>query len=504
MTQPQPQGIQFREPSIFERGSKGRTGGSLAPLDVPEVDPSSLYGALARKEAAGLPEVSEPEAFRHFLRLSQWNFCIDSQMYPLGSCTMKYNPKINEWAARIPGFLKLHPLTPDELSQGTLEVMWRLQNALSEISGMDASSLQPSAGAQGELTGLMMIRAYHQAKGRSPKKVFIPESAHGTNPATCSLNGLVAVKIEKNPDGIVHPEEVLRAIEREGADGDVCGLMITNPNTLGVYEKHLPAIIKLVHDKGGLVYGDGANTNAIMGAARPGDVGMDVIHINLHKTFTTPHGGGGPGSGPVCFKKHLEPFQPSPVLVKRPEGLALDYDRPESIGRVRAFQGNFGMFIRAYTYIREMGAEGLSMASTLAVLNARYLWARLKDHYLAPVPQPCMHEVILSDVPIEKETGVKTLDIAKRLLDYGFHAPTVYFPLVVPGALMIEPTETETKETLDEFVAAMLAILKEARETPEVVKEAPHHTVVGRMDEARAARQPRLRWTPEEKTAEAR
>jgi glycine dehydrogenase subunit 2 len=495
MTQPQPQGLQFREPSIFERGSKGRSGASLSPLDVPEIDPAAHFGALARSEAAGLPEVSEPEAFRHFVRLSQWNFCIDSQLYPLGSCTMKYNPKVNEWASRIPGFLRLHPMTPDALAQGTLEVMFRLQDALCEVSGMDACSLQPAAGAQGELTGLMMMQAYHRAQGRSPRKVFIPESAHGTNPATCALNGLVAVKIGKNASGIVRPEEVLEAIAREGADGDVCGLMITNPNTLGVYETHLPAIVKLIHEKGGLVYGDGANTNAIMGAARPGDVGMDVIHINLHKTFTTPHGGGGPGAGPVCFKKHLEPFQPSPVVVRREGAYALDYDRPQTIGRLRAFQGNFGMFIRAYAYIREMGGEGLTQASTLAVLNARYLWARLKDHYSAPVPQPCMHEVVLSDSQLEKETGVKTLDVAKRLLDYGFHAPTVYFPLVVPGALMIEPTETETKETLDEFVAAMLAILNEARETPELVKDAPHNTIVGRMDEALAARKPRLRWS---------
>jgi glycine dehydrogenase subunit 2 len=495
---PEPRGIQFREPPIFERGSKGRSGGSLASLDVPAVDPGVRFGPLARKEPAGLPEVSEPEAFRHFVRLSQWNFCIDSQLYPLGSCTMKYNPKINEWAARIPGFLQLHPMTPDALAQGTLEVMYELQRMLCEVSGMDACSLQPSAGAQGELTGIMMIRAFHEAGGRSPKKVLIPESAHGTNPATCALNGLTAVKIEKNTQGIVRPEEVLAVIEREAAGGDLCGLMITNPNTLGVYETHLPEIVKLVHYKGGLVYGDGANTNAIMGAARPGDVGMDVIHINLHKTFTTPHGGGGPGSGPVCFKKHLEPFQPAPVVVKREQGFVLDHDRPHTIGRVRAFQGNFGMFIRAYTYIREMGGDGLKMASTLAVLNARYLWARLKDHYAVPIDRPCMHEVVLSDVQLEKETGVKTLDVAKRLLDYGFHAPTVYFPLVVPGALMIEPTETETKETLDEFAAAMLAILREARESPELVKEAPHNTVVGRMDEARAARQPRLRWTPQE------
>jgi glycine dehydrogenase subunit 2 len=494
MARPQPTGIKFREPSIFERGAKGRSGASLAPLDVPDVDPASIFGPLARSVPAGLPEVSEPEAFRHFLRLSQWNFCIDSQLYPLGSCTMKYNPKINEWAARIPAFLKMHPETPDELAQGTLEVMWQLQQMLCAVSGMDACSLQPSAGAQGELTGLMMIRAHHASKGRNPRKVFIPESAHGTNPASCALNGLVAVKIEKNPGGVVTPAEVRAAIEREGKD-DVCAFMITNPNTLGVYEKHLPEIIEIFHAHGGLVYGDGANTNAIMGHARPGDIGVDVIHINLHKTFTTPHGGGGPGSGPVCFKKHLEPFQPAPVLVRKSDGaFAFDHDRPQSIGRLRAFNGNFGMFVRAYTYIREMGAEGLKMASSLAVLNARYLWAKLKDTYAAPVTEPCMHEVVLSDVDLEKETGVKTLDIAKRLLDYGFHAPTIYFPLVVQGALMIEPTETETKETLDEFIGAMKAIAHEAHEDPALVKGAPHHTVVGRLDEARAARQPRLRW----------
>jgi glycine dehydrogenase subunit 2 len=494
MSAPQPRGIQFAEPPIFERGAPGRSGASIAPLDVPDVDPAARFGALARSVEAGLPEVSEPEAFRHFVRLSQWNYCIDSQFYPLGSCTMKYNPKVNEWAARVPGFLHMHPQTPDALAQGSLEVMWRLSQALCEVSGMDGCSLQPSAGAQGELTGLMMMRAYHASKGRSPKKVFIPESAHGTNPASCTLNGLTAVKVEKTPDGLTHPEDVLRAIEREG-DDDVCGLMITNPNTLGVYERYLPAIVKLVHDKGGLVYGDGANTNAIMGWARPGDVGMDVIHINLHKTFTTPHGGGGPGSGPVCFKKHLEPFQPAPVLVRRGESFALDHDRPQSVGRVRAFNGNFGMFIRAYAYIREMGGAGLTQASALAVLNARYAWSQLKDTYTAPVPQPCMHECVLSDQDLEHETGVKTLDVAKRLLDYGFHAPTVYFPLVVPGALMIEPTETETKETIDEFVAAMKAIREEARTDPELVKTAPHGTKVGRLDEARAARQPRLRWS---------
>lgn len=495
MSTPQPTGISFREPPIFERGADGRRGSSIAALDVPDVDPAAHYGAIARAVAPGLPEVSEPEAFRHFLRLSQKNFCIDSQLYPLGSCTMKYNPKVNEWASRLPGFLELHPLTPDELAQGSLEVMFSLQEMLCELSGMDACSLQPSAGAQGELAGLMMMRAYHASKGRSPLKVLIPESAHGTNPASCALNGLIAVKIAKNDSGIVRPEEVRAAIEREGAD-TICGLMMTNPNTLGLYETHLPEIVRIIHECGGLVYGDGANTNAIMGQARPGDIGVDVIHINLHKTFTTPHGGGGPGSGPVCFKKHLEPFQPTPVVVRRGEGYALDHQRPDSIGKLRAFQGNFGMFIRAYAYIREMGGEGLTAASQLAVLNARYVWAKLKDDLSTPLALDCMHEVVFSDRELERETGVKTLDIAKRLLDYGFHSPTVYFPLVVPGALMIEPTETETKETLDEFIAAMKAILAEARDTPELVKTAPHNTVVRRLDEARAARQPRLRWAP--------
>ena len=365
---------------------------------------------------------------------------------------------------------------------------------LCEITGMDGCSLEPSAGAQGELVGLMMMRAYHAARGRSPRIMLIPASAHGTNPASSGLNGLTPVQIEKSDDGVVHTEDVLRAIERAGVGAELCGLMITNPNTLGVYEEFLPEIVTLVHEKGGLVYGDGANTNAIMGYARPGDVGMDVIHLNLHKTFTTPHGGGGPGSGPVCFKETLKPFAPVPRVVRRGESFALDCASPESIGRVRAFHGNFGMFVRAYAYIREMGGEGLKHASGLAVLNARYLEYRLRDHLTRAVGRPCMHEVVLSDVGLAKTTGVKTLDVAKRLLDYGFHAPTVYFPLVVPGALMIEPTETETRETLDQFVDAILAILEEAYENPERVKGAPYHTVVGRLDEARAARQPRLRW----------
>ena len=438
--------------------------------------------------------MSEPEAFRHFVRLSQHNFAIDTQMYPLGSCTMKYNPKINEWAARQPGFLHMHPLTPEAYCQGSLEVMWRLQRMLCAVTGLDECSLQPAAGAQGELSGLMLIRAYHRAQGRSPRKVFIPESAHGTNPASCTLAGLNAVKIPSSGDGLAHPEDVLAAIEREGGD-DVCALMITNPNTLGLFESRLGEVSALIHERGGLVYGDGANTNAVMGRVRPGDLGVDVVHLNLHKTFTTPHGGGGPGSGPICFTKALAPFQMTPVLLKTDDGFVLSDDRPQSIGRMRAFQGNFGMFIRAYTYIREMGAEGLSQASNLAVLNARYLWALLKDDFPVASELDCMHEVVLTDERVEKETGVKTLDIAKRLLDYGFHAPTVYFPLVVKGALMIEPTETETKQTLDEFAAAMKAILREAATDAEMVKSAPHLTRLARLDEARAARKPRLRWT---------
>lgn len=489
------------EPPIFERGAAGRTGASLPALDVPPVSAAARFGALHRRAPAGLPEVSEPEAFRHFVRLSQLNFCIDTQMYPLGSCTMKYNPKINEWAARQPELASMHPLCPDELAQGSLEVMWRLSRLLCEITGFDDCALSPAAGAQGELTGLMMIRAYHRAQGRSPRKVLIPESAHGTNPATCTLAGLEAIKIPKSGDGLVHPEDVLRTIEREGGD-DVCALMVTNPNTIGVFETHLPEITKLVHERGGLVYGDGANTNAVMGRVRFAELGIDVMHINLHKTFTTPHGGGGPGAGPVCFVKALSPFQPKPILLEQGGRYRLEHHVPASVGRVRAFQGNFGMFIRAYTYIRELGGEGLAKASTLAVLNARYLWSQLKDAYDIACAEPCMHEVVLSDETLEKETGIKTLDVAKRLLDYGFHSPTVYFPLVVKGSLMIEPTETETKQTLDEFVRAMRSIAAEARRDPELVRTAPHDVPFGRFDEARAARKPRLRWSPVQSTGD--
>ena len=489
-------GLQFREPPIFELGAPGRHGASLPDLDVPACDPRSAYGDLFRDEPAHLPEVSEPEAFRHFVRLSQWNFSIDTQFFPLGSCTMKFNPKVNEWAARLPGFAGLHPWTPPNLAQGALEVMVSLQALLAEIVGMDGVSLQPAAGAQGELTGLMMIRAYHTAQGRSPKKVFIPDSAHGTNPASCALNGFDAVAFASGSNGIVAPETLARALEQAG--DDVAGLMITNPNTIGLYESAMPKLAALVHERGGLVYGDGANMNAVLGKARPGDVGVDVMHFNLHKTFTTPHGGGGPGSGPVAFKRILDPFQPSPVVRREHGGgdFVVDSDRPESVGRVRSFLGNFGMMVRAYAYIRELGAEGLEAVSELAVLNANYLAARLKDHYPLAFEGAAMHEAVFTDREIENATGVKTLDIAKRLIDYGAHPPTVYFPLVVRGAMMIEPTETESKATIDDFVESMIAIKKEAEEDPDLVKGAPYLTRVRRLDEARAARKPVLRWTP--------
>jgi glycine dehydrogenase subunit 2 len=486
-------GIQFNEPPIFERSVPGRNGASLPSLDVPEVDMGKALGGLARKVPAALPEVSEPEAVRHFVRLSQWNFSIDTQFYPLGSCTMKYNPKVNEWAARLDGFAWLHPMAPEHLCQGALGLMVELQHLLAEISGMDGVSLEPAAGAQGELTGLMMIRAYHASKGRSPKKVFIPDSAHGTNPASCALNGFETVPFAAK-GGVVDPDELVRAIDQAG--GDVAGLMITNPNTLGLYERAIPRLCQVVHERGGLVYGDGANMNAVLGRARPGDVGVDVIQYNLHKTFTTPHGGGGPGSGPVAFKKQLAPFQPIPVVRREGPRFVVDRNLPGSVGRVRSFYGNFGMMSRAYTYIRELGDSGLRDVTNMAALNANYLTARLRQHFPLAFDEPVMHEAVFTDREIEAKTGVKTLDIAKRLIDYGFHPPTVYFPLVVRGALMIEPTETETKQTIDSFVDAMIAIKREAEETPDLVKQAPHTTRVGRLDEARAARKPRLRYVP--------
>ena len=484
-------GLSFEEPLIFERGTEGRTGASLPALDVPAADAAALLGDAFRSAAPPLPEVSEPEAFRHFVRLSQQNFAIDLGMYPLGSCTMKYNPKVNEWAARLAGFARLHPYAPEAMLQGALELMKRLETGLAEVCGMDRVSLQPAAGAQGELAGLMMIRAHHTAQGRSPRKVLIPDTAHGTNPASCALNGFEAVSFPGSEGGIVSAELLAPYV-----DDGVAAVMITNPNTVGLFETELPKIAQMVHEKGGLVYGDGANLNALMGRARPGDLGIDVMQFNLHKTFTTPHGGGGPGCGPVAFKSLLEPYAPTPTVEQRADGTYyLDFNRPKTVGRVRTFYGNFGMMVRAYTYLREMGAEGLKGATDLAVLNANYLRACLGELWHVAYDRSCMHEVVISDRHL-KSTGVTTLDVSKRLLDYGFHPPTMYFPLVVKGAMLIEPTETETKQTLDEFVSALEAISKEAHDDPEMVKGAPHLTRLRRLDETRAARKPVLRWTP--------
>ncbi|QQR90602.1 MAG: aminomethyl-transferring glycine dehydrogenase subunit GcvPB [Myxococcales bacterium] len=483
------QDFAFNEPLVFEQGSPGRTGVSAPTETIPNAaDAKTFLGDFFRDDSASLPELSEPEVVRHFVRLSQQNFSIDTGMVPLGSCTMKYNPKVNEWAARLSGFADLHPYQNEDHIQGALELMFRLERALAEIVGMDHVSLQPAAGAQGELTALMMIRAYHQAKGRSPKTVLVPETAHGTNAATCALNGL-AVKAFSAPEGIIHIDE----LEKHVTD-DVAAIMITNPNTVGLFEQQLPEIAKLVHDKGALVFGDGANLNALMGKARPGDLGVDIMQFNLHKTFTTPHGGGGPGCGPVAYKQHLDDFAPIPVVKKlEDERFTLDYERAQSIGRIRSFYGNFGMMVRAYTYIREMGAKGLAEATEGAVLNANYLRSKLKDTWDLAYDRLCMHEFIASDRHL-KSTGVTTLDIAKRLMDYGFHAPTVYWPLVVKGAMLIEPTETESKQSLDLFVEAMLAISDEAQNSPELVKTAPHNTRLKRLDETQAARNPVLRY----------
>ncbi|HNS95725.1 MAG TPA: aminomethyl-transferring glycine dehydrogenase subunit GcvPB [Polyangiaceae bacterium] len=488
-------GLQFEEAPIFERGSVGRCGASLSVLDVPEVDLGGEYGELVRKVPAGLPEVSEPEVFRHFVRLSQHNFSVDTQFYPLGSCTMKHNPKVNEWAARLVGFSGLHPATPADFAQGALSLIWHLERALAEICGMDDVSLQPAAGAQGEVTGLMMIRAYHQAKGRAPRTVLVPDTAHGTNPASCALNGLQVKPFPSGDDGIIDPAKLSGVVDQVG--DDLAAVMITNPNTLGLFESALPTIDNMVHERGGMLYGDGANLNALMGRARPGDLGFDVVQLNLHKTFSTPHGGGGPGAGPIAFKASLIPFQPRPVVCRKDDRFRLEVDRPHSIGRVRSYFGNFGVMVRAYTYIRELGAEGLKQATDMAVLNANYLAALLKDTFPLAQEKTSMHEAVFSDRVLEAETGIKTLDIAKRLIDYGFHPPTVYFPLVVKGAMMIEPTETESKETIEAFVSAMKSIEREARESPELVREAPHLTRLDRLDEARAARKPRLRWSQE-------
>ena len=479
----------LNEPLIAERGSPGRIGYSLPPDDTPARDiAQDVPPELCRAELEDFPEVSEGEVVRHFTRLSQWNFSAATTLYPLGSCTMKYNPVVNEVVARLPGFAQLHPLMPVEYAQGALELIARLEHSLAEISGMDAISLQPAAGAQGELTGIKLIRAYHVEQGQPRKKVLIPGSAHGTNPASAALCGYAVVEIPAGPAGTLEAATI-----RQYMDSEVAALMVTNPNTLGLFERDIVQIAEIVHAQGGLVYMDGANLNALMGVAKPGHMGADVIQFNLHKTFSTPHGGGGPGAGPVGVKKILEPYLPLPRVVADGATYRWSEDFPRSIGRVRSFFGNFGILVRAYAYILAMGGDGLSRATRMAVLNANYLRKRLESAYQLASPSPCLHECVFSDRSFQ-HTGVKTLDIAKRLLDHGFYAPTIYFPLVVSGALMIEPTETETKETLDAFADALLAIAQEAQDEPEVLRAAPASTPVGRLDETRAARHPVLSW----------
>ncbi len=477
---------------IFEKSSPGKRAFELPPLDVPSVDPAEALGQSHRSEGVeGFPEVSEIEVIRHFTRLSTWNYAIDLGMYPLGSCTMKYNPRVNEFVARLDGIATEHPYQPQELSQGCLKILRLLEQCLLEITGMDTITLQPAAGAQGELTGLLLIRAYLQKQGNPRRKVLIPDSAHGTNPATAVIAGYEVENIKSESHGQIDVDKL-----RDLVTPDVAALMITNPSTLGIFEQRIPEIAEILHDKGALLYMDGANMNALAGVARPGDLGVDVMHLNLHKTFSTPHGGGGPGSGPVACKKALEPFLPKPLVIEKPDGtLGFDYNRPQSVGRVRMFYGNFGMHVRALAYIMANGYDGLRQTTEDAVLNANYIRKKLEGDYELPYKSPSMHEVVFSD-RIQAQKGVKTGDIAKRLIDYGFHPYTVSFPLVVPGALMIEPTESESLEELDLFIDAMQSIAREAEEDPELIKSAPHSTRVSRLDETAAARKPVLRWKP--------
>ncbi|THF77353.1 glycine dehydrogenase subunit 2 [Cohnella fermenti] len=473
---------------IFELSKPGRVAYSLPPLDVPEVPVSELIPAsMLRATPAGLPEVYEVDVVRHYTELSRRNFGVDNGFYPLGSCTMKYNPKINEDTARFAGFAKIHPYQPEESIQGALELLHTLQHDLAALTGMDQVTLQPAAGAHGEWTGLMMIRAYHESHGESRTKVIVPDSSHGTNPASATVAGFETVTIKSNERGMVDLDALRAAV---GAD--TAALMLTNPSTLGLFEEQIVEIAQIVHDAGGLLYYDGANSNAIMGITRPGDMGFDVVHLNLHKTMSTPHGGGGPGAGPVGVKAKLMPFLPKPLVARREDGsYFFDYDIPQSIGRVKAYYGNFGILVRAYTYIRTYGPDGLRRVSECAVLNANYMMARLAPHYEIPYPGVCKHEFVMSGRGL-KAFGVRTLDVAKRLLDFGYHPPTIYFPLNVEECIMIEPTETESKETLDGFIDTMIRIAEEARTTPDIVLNAPYDTVVRRLDETTAARKPVL------------
>ena len=476
-------------PLIFEHSTPGRRGYRLPDLDVPEVPVTDLIPEeFLRDEAPALPEVSELEVVRHYTQLSRLNHGVDVGFYPLGSCTMKYNPRVHEDVTSLPGLASIHPYQPEETVQGALELMYNLGQYLAVISGLDVTTLQPAAGAHGELTGLMVIKAYHSQRGEGHRKeMIIPDSAHGTNPASCAMVGYKVVEVPSNDRGGVDVE-ALRGL----VGPNTAGLMLTNPNTLGLFDENICEIAKIVHDAGGLLYYDGANANAIMGIARPGDMGFDVVHFNLHKTFSTPHGGGGPGAGPIVVREELAQFLPGPIVEKK--GDQYVFVTPEnSIGRVRSFYGNFLVYAKAYAYIRSHGPRGLRQVSETAVLHANYMMNKLKDVYHLPYDRTCMHEFVLSGV-WQKEQGARTLDIAKRLLDYGYHAPTVYFPMVVDEAIMIEPTETEPKSTLDEFIDVMRRIAEEAKEDPKLLLEAPHNTPIKRLDESRAARHPVLRW----------
>jgi len=477
------------EKLIFEYSSPGKKGYTLPKLDVPEKPVSSLLPEkYLRKRSPELPEVSEVETVRHFVNLSAMNHHVDKAIYPLGSCTMKYNPKINEDLARLEGFSAVHPMQTDEHSQGCLQLMYELEKLLCEITGMDAATLQPAAGAHGELTGIMVMRKYLQKKGRSRSIILIPDSAHGTNPASVIVNGYKTLEVKSNEKGTVDLENLKSKVTE-----DVAGLMLTNPNTLGIFEDQVEKITGMLHEKGALVYMDGANLNALMGLTRPGDMGFDVVHVNLHKTFSTPHGGGGPGSGPIAVKAELEPFLPVPRIVKQGETYVRSYDFPDSLGKIHTFFGNFGVMVKAYAYIKTLGAQGIREVAENAVLNACYLKKKLDKEYYLPHKQPTMHEFVLSG-EWQKERGAKTLDIAKRLLDYGVHAPTVYFPLIVKEALMIEPTESENMDSLDRFAEILLKISEEIKEDPEMVTHAPYTTPVRRLDEVTASRNLNVRY----------
>ncbi len=484
--------------TIFEKGAAGRRAFTCPELDVPQQE-DLLPDAFRRGEAARLPEVSEPELVRHYVNLSKRNFDLDSGFYPLGSCTMKHNPRLHERVAALPGHARLHPLQSPERSQGALELMFNLERALGEVAGLPHVSLQPSAGSHGELAGVLLTRAYHEDRGERRTKVLTPDTAHGTNPATVTMAGYEVVKVGTNADGGVDVDDL-----RAKASDDVACLMLTNPNTLGIFDANIEEIAKIVHDVGATLYYDGANLNAVMGRSRPGDMGFDIVHFNLHKSFTQPHGGGGPGSGPIAVSDRIEPYLMKPVIRReagdgngRAPRFVLDHDRPKSVGRLRGFQGNYGTFVRSYAYICSLGAEGLQDASEIAVLNANYLLARLRELVGDELPlafgERCMHEFVLSGAPMKRDLGIKTLDLAKRLLDHGFHPPTVYFPLLVDEALLIEPTETETRETLDAFAEAVAAVVREAREDPLVAQNAPYTTPVRRLDEAGAAKRPVIR-----------